>query len=212
MNPALLELLGARAAGGASAPTFLAYDYHGAQASPHTFAVPLGAEHSTRTIVLSMMWRGGGGLPSAVTIGGVTATRAASVTRGVSGAAVYAAAVPTGTSGNVVVTIPGGESGCGIACYRMSGGTVTCTDWATATSAPASLNVDTAPGDLVVGACYNATLNNTFTWTGLTPDSAAAPNYTFASAVATATETRTVSLSTTDAYEPATLAATFHVS
>ena len=94
----------------------------------------------------------------------------------------------------------------------MSGGTVTCTDWATANSAPASLGVDTTPGDLVVGANYNATTNNTYTWTGLTQDSPAAPNYTFASAVATATETRTVSLSVTENYQPASVAATFRVS
>lgn len=90
-------------------------------ASSYTFAgMALGPASSTRTVIVAVT-RGGvastGPALYGVTIGGVTATVAVATQQYRSAAAIVYATVPTGTTGDVVVTLSGSVYNCGIAVY-----------------------------------------------------------------------------------------------
>ena len=134
---------------------------------------------------------------SSITIGGVAATVVVSQASGDGGFAGLAiAAVPTGTTADVVVTMSNlqGRMAVGIwAAYDLASATPV--DTAASTADPASLNVDVQAGDVLVAAIYNNT-NATATWTGATErfdDLVEGAEYSGADYTATADETpRTV--------------------
>ncbi len=97
----------------------------GSDASSYTFSsLSFGAAAAARYIVVGIAARATGSQTiSSVTIGGVPATQVAIQQGSESGnqttAAMYIAAVPTGTTGAVVVTFSGAMIRCGVSVYRL---------------------------------------------------------------------------------------------
>jgi hypothetical protein len=135
----------------------------------------LGTASDDRRIVVGIH-TGGTGTISSVSIGGVSATR---LTRSLDGSgnelcALWIAAVPTGTTGDVVVVWSTTTTNCAIGVWAVYG-LVSNTAFAvasTGTSAtdPASVTIDIPQLGGVVGFARCVTNTNPFTWTGLTED------------------------------------------
>ncbi len=151
-----------------------------AGATTYTFSsVALGAAATDRLI--AVIAYGGLTFPltaSSLVIGGVSAS---AVVQGGQGAActleIWIATVPTGTTGDIVVTWGGAELACGLGVYRITGCSSTATDTASqglahgnATDLVGSVNV------LANGVCLagtgdgNSAGTKTYTWSGLTED------------------------------------------
>lgn len=113
---------------------------------------------------------------SSVTIAGIAATVIATANNTGGGAdivAIYAAAVPSGTTGNVVITFSGTMLRCGIGTYAMTGAS-SVTPYDTATAVPsgssASINtIDSPANGAILGASLAGSSGTaSVTWTGLT--------------------------------------------
>lgn len=122
---------------------------------------------------------------SSATIGGVSATIIHQSTRGGNTVALFAAAVPTGTTGDIVVTWSTGVLRCGIGAYRVTGSDATTyhdRDVGTEVNNPIA-TIDVPAGGFAIAAGYNAG-NTTATWSGVTEDydtTVESNNYTGAS-------------------------------
>jgi len=143
---------------------------------PITFSsVSFGGADASRVVVAAVFFASStNNVVSGVTIGGVTATKVvdAGFTNwsagggaftGDTGATLWAAAVPTGTSGNIVVSGPAVSTACAVSCYSVYGSGVT--PLGTLTNATGS--VSNSAG-VVIGFAANHT--GSFTWTALTAD------------------------------------------
>lgn len=112
---------------------------------------------------------------SSVTIGGVTATQLLSSGASGGGAfidfAVYIAKVPTGTTGDIVITWSAAQLRCGYAVWAATGVlSTTAVDTAsgsTATSTAQTRDVNTLLGGAVIGSSTTNS-SGTATWAGLT--------------------------------------------
>lgn len=130
-------------------------------------SLSFGAAHSKRLLV-AMVYTSGIVVDSA-TIGGVAATRRAIADSGVGQTVqIWVAAVPTGTSGNVVLTLDSTDSGVTtVFIYNIQfAESAVPTDTATATST--STTIDIEPLGTAVGIFHRADANHT--WTGLVED------------------------------------------
>ena len=146
-------------------------------------AESFGAAAADRLILLGVDTRAAasgafGSVPTGVTIGGVTATMLAEKNQ-VDGAnslgeAVWGAAVPTGTSGDVVVTYGGGQLRSTCSVYRVTGAVLSPFDTATeggASGTDRNVTIDVEAGGIIIGSyCVQPTPPGTGTWTGLTED------------------------------------------
>jgi hypothetical protein len=175
-----------------------------ANASTYTFSgLTFGAASETRYIAAAVAWRSAGNTNdiSSVTIGGVTATlvgkaRNIGGTNGVSGAHIYIAAVPTGTTGTVVVSLSETAVRAGVSVYALDGldgatASATAIDDTGTSALSATINppadahaigilfhgisgsrMSSAHGDLSAGSqSVNASISGSnATWTGLTED------------------------------------------
>lgn len=147
-----------------------------ASSSPHTFtAMALGDAAADRRMILCITYRGSAGRTiTGVTIGGQTATRLVAVETEPAqrNSLIYIADVPTGTTGDVVITSNTGLNEVGASIYRTIGLSTTTTPSATATDNVATANlVDVSLNTLarsVVVACCAAENNVTTTWAGVT--------------------------------------------
>jgi hypothetical protein len=135
---------------------------------------PLGTASADRVVIVfvSSIRASGGHTVSTVTIGGVSATiLVQQSSSGLTGALV-AAAVPTGTTGDVVVTLSAGGAGCGVGIWSATGlaGAVAVATGSNTNNAALTLSTD--PGGFVVAGCaydYAAAAGDvTNTWSGAT--------------------------------------------
>lgn len=177
--------------------------------STYTFASsPFGEVFSTRKIVVGVTTRIDGTLAGAinsVTVGGVAATQLVTRLTAAGGnsylAGIYIADVPSGTSGDIVITTSAAAVNCYIGFYYARNVSSTPGDTASAGAtggtSPVTLNVDTLNGSIVIACGMN--LNESFSWTGVTSDNlttSGAYRLSTASTVTTLAETpRTVSAS-----------------
>lgn len=107
---------------------------------------------------------------SGVTIGGVSATIVEGVGTGGLHTAIAIAAVPTGTTGSVVVTLSGGTGGyCGIVLYRALNLAGTAEAESTSIVNPSSFPMSFSAGSLVLGEVSTRNAG-TATWVNLTED------------------------------------------
>jgi len=113
------------------------------------------------------------GTITGMTIGGVTATQLVQTedADGYSDFAIYGADVPTGATGDVVVTLSASPDRCGIAIFATTGIlSLTPTDTGTVNTASVDLtdSINVSSGGIIVGfvSCENA--SNAWTWTNLT--------------------------------------------
>lgn len=136
----------------------------------YTFTVSFGSVAPGRLIVVGVGTRFNGQSVSALTIGGISATRVKSQESTFNSAELWAAYVPTGTSGNVVVTWSAATTKCAISVYRLLNlQSSTPTDTAGSTTDPLSVIIGVKDGGVVVAFSFGG-VNGTNTWTGLTED------------------------------------------
>jgi hypothetical protein len=176
-----------------------------------------GTEGANRHVIVGIIASRTSGSPtiSGVTIGGVAATIVAQITeasRGIAGIAI--AAVPTGATGDVVVTMSGACSRCAIiiwAAYDLTSATPA--DTATSTASPLNVSCDTAIGDVMV-ACGYSNNSTTATHAGVTErvDAQYGEGATYAGGdhTAVSAETpRTITITFASSANPAGAAAVF---
>lgn len=137
-----------------------------------------GAELGARVLIAAVGYAGTTAT-SSVTIGGVSATKAAGAVIGVQRSELWLAAVPTGTSGSVVITDPnlGSSWPSSVAIYavtNLQSLSPVATDSAsrtTSTSSALSTSVTVPDFGIVVSAAWaNNAPGTTATWTGCTQD------------------------------------------
>lgn len=152
----------APAAGGHVTATYQGEAGSTTDGTSYTFpAQPLGTTGPDRRIVVAVASRliTVGATVSAVTIGGVSATRDAGTWASAAFAEIWSAVVPSGATGDVVVTMSGTVSYCGLGVWTLTGGSPT----GQTASAPTntnglSMSVTTAKDDVVIGvAGFRAT-------------------------------------------------------
>ncbi len=115
------------AGGGALVGTFLQAAGDAANLTTYTFASQnLGAAAADRHILVAVACRSAGTITlSGVTVAGVSATIDQQITSAGTTVAIARAAVPTGATGDVVVTFSGGAVRAVVALVRLTGGTPT---------------------------------------------------------------------------------------
>ena len=154
----------------------------------------LGAAHTQRKIAVAIASNSSssGRTISSVTVGGVSATSIISADGGSTStniAAIYLASVPTGTTGDVVVSHSAGMGNCSISLYRLIGASSTAHDTGSDIALTGNALSDTmnvvSQGVLI--ACVDWLGNGaarTTTWTGPTEDvdETIEGNFTYSSA------------------------------
>lgn len=142
----------------------------------YTFAGrAFGAPESSRVLAVAVVGKTGipTGLVTTLTIGGVAAASVVNATA-VSGhtSAIWVANVPTGTTGDVVVTLNSIATECSIDIYRVANTSTTAyhTTSALVTTTSVTTTVNTVPGGAVIGlvALHQAELGVTVAWLNLT--------------------------------------------
>src|SRR5579863_1461870 len=115
--------------------------------------VAFGAAAANRYIVVALYLDGSGISMTGVTIGGITATAVVGSGNGTMAPSIWIAAVPTGTSGNVVATSTAspGTAEYGIAVYAMySNGSATPSATGTSTASPPTATVAVPAGGVMI--------------------------------------------------------------
>jgi len=174
MRPGILALMGRQAAGGSLSGTFLTSASNSSGLSTYTFASrDLGAAASDRQIVAVVVSHSNAGVTlSSVTIGGVSATidaneLASDTSRRVT---IARAAVPTGATGDVVITFGASAARCSVGLYRITGATATvgATNSAATTSTTFATTIQSTVGGVVIAGATNGSSSNynEVDWTG----------------------------------------------
>lgn len=153
--------------------TYLQNTGDGTNLSTYTFASQnFGTASADRHIICTVCGRssdGGARTITSVTIGGTTAAENVDTTSSGNVCGIYIAAVPTGTSGNVVVVFNTTMGNADIALYSTTGvGSTTATDSGTSTSNPLTYALDVVAGGIAVAIATSDNGAATATWAGLT--------------------------------------------
>lgn len=137
-----------------------------------------GDAHTTRQILVAAGGHRDNRGVSSITIGGVTASNVKTQGQGAGGTiALYIAAVPTGTSGDVVITWDGATGGgSSVAVWRLVGLSATATDtdgegYAEGSATNFTLDVNVAAGGVAVAATVNGNSGgepHTTVWSNIT--------------------------------------------
>lgn len=139
-------------------------------------SAPLGPADASRTIIVGTALRENGvETVASVTVAGISATNRGQVYNSgtfVTGMVYWTAAVPTGTTGNIVVSYTASvdsADGCAVwAAYGLSSAVPVATASSFSTTAPA-LNLNVSDGGLVVAMSWGQSLGTPSTaWTGVT--------------------------------------------
>ena len=137
--------------------------------SPLTFSgVDLGDAAANRHIVVGVgvSW-GGSAQVSGVTVGGQSATEIIEVGLASQKASLHIAAVPTGATGDIVITTTGTGESWGIGVWRLIGANATPDDTGSSTADPMVDTINCPAGGVIIGYAH-AQNGNTHTWTNLT--------------------------------------------
>jgi hypothetical protein len=155
---------------------------------------------------------GVGNIPTSVTIGGVAATEVVAVLNGNDRIGLWMASVPTGATGNVVVSVAGSFS-CRIMLYAIYGlSSLTPAQTASSTATPLTDSVTVNGGGVVIAGAVSQA-GASAAWTGLTQDVFATSGvvaYTSASLTAALSQTVPISCTFSVATLPAMVAAGFN--
>ena len=160
-----------------STRTFLQGAADNSNLTTYTFSSQnLGTADGARLIICGIASRAGGSSTiSSVTIGGVSATIVVQINTsadsGWNSAGIVIAAVPTGTTGDVVITFSAGQARCAIALYStIDTASETASDTDSNAAADPSVSIDCpASGYIIAVACFSVGTGTT-TWTGVTED------------------------------------------
>lgn len=197
--------------------TYLQTASSASDSSSYTFSSQnFGVADANRYIVAVIGSRKSGASANvtSATIGGVSATIVANnpafvTNTGYAGIAI--AAVPTGTSGNVVINFSGTMVRCTVGLYSVVGINPTVYSTLEVDGSTLSGSISTVGGGITIGVATNS-VNNAFTWTNLTEDydnnetGESTYRHTSASLVEASTTTKTVTASATGLSGEASLA------
>ncbi len=156
--------------------SFLQTNSDGTNLTTYTFAGEnFGTAPADRQIIVAIGSQGAGETAesiSSVTIGGVSATITVQRTNSIvdhtiSGLAI--ANVPTGTTGDIVITLSTGERRCGIGVYRATGISAIPTDTGSSIANNPTFDIDVIAGGFAIGTAGTGFFD-TATWTNLTED------------------------------------------
>lgn len=149
--------------------TFLANAGNVSDLTSYTYAgLSLGTEYSNRYIVVGIVGRSGG-TPSvsSVTVAGTSATSVYQHVSAGSLAAFYIVALPTGTSGDVVVNFSTAMVRAAVILWSVRHlQSITATNTYSLTGASPSASIDVPAGGIALGAIYNSN-SNAITWSGI---------------------------------------------
>lgn len=156
--------------GGSGEYGYIGLVSNAASSTTYTFSsAGLGAADAAREIVLCVGWVNGAGVArsiSTVTVGGISASIVAQhTTASGAGSGIVQAAVPTGTTGDIVVTFDAGASGCIVGIYRIIPLSATPVDFgATGGNSPRSVtDVQVSSGGfLILGGMAGNALTATY--------------------------------------------------
>jgi hypothetical protein len=170
-----LALTGLIGFGGYFAPKSLTFTDHAtdtANLTTYTFSArAIGTAASDRRVHVLVHGGGVGDTTlSSVTVGGVSATINVQASSGQHTSAIATAAVPTGTTGDVVVTFSGGKARCGIGVYASTGlSSETAVDTDSSTADPATATLTSVAGGFVLALAAGDN-SSSLTWTNVTED------------------------------------------
>ena len=141
----------------------------------YTFSdAAIGAATGDREIVVGVLGIGNNRVLNAVAIGGVTATLHRNFTSSGNRLAICSANVPTGTTGDIVVTFNGAVAACSVAVFRMVNHTSAVPHDTrlngTAFVDPLAVNIDVPEDGVVVSAAWGFSWNAEVTWAGVNED------------------------------------------
>lgn len=165
------RLMMAAANSGLSEFSFIDSASSGTNATSYTFSSKsFGTAHANRVIVVGVLsyCSGSSHVIGSVTIGGVSATQIRRSDSDVQGSAIWAAVVPTGTTGDIVVDgSPDTLDWCAIGWWRMVTGNGI-TSYATAQNRtdPIDIDVNTVAGGAVTAVAMST--SGSISWTGPT--------------------------------------------
>jgi len=153
--------------------TFLQLTKSGTNLTTYTYSsVNFGSASADRKIICAVNGQaddGGARTISSLTIGGVTATINVQISNSGSMQGICIASVPTGTSGDVVLTFSGGMGNADIALYSTTGvGSTTATDTGTSTAEVGTYALDVVAEGVALALSRNQDGIYTATWAGLT--------------------------------------------
>ena len=152
--------------------TFTDSSVDATDATIYTFsAQSLGTAAGNRKTVVAAYGSIGSTSVLALVVNGVSASLAASAAFSTGTIELWEAAVPTGTSGDIVVTWLGAQSRCGIGVWAVYGGNATPFDTAVDISGgdPMGLQINVDTGGVLIAAAFNSN-GSTFTWGGIDED------------------------------------------
>src|SRR3990167_2651308 len=157
------------------AASFLQAAVDTTEATIYTFSSQsLGTAAADRYIVVAIAARGLGTTRtiSSVTVGGVSATinvQTPNITSNTSLTGIVIAAVPTGTTGDIVITFDAQMLRCGIGLYRVTNlVSATPTDTDGSTAADPSVTLTTVDGGIAIGVGFTQDTAPQAAWTGAT--------------------------------------------
>ena len=131
----------------------------------------LGAADAERDIyVFTGAQPGSAGAVSTLTVNGVSASLVAASNNSSTYFEWWVARVPTGTTGDVVVTWSASKGNCSISVYRVVGGTFATSTAQGGTDPTTSLDIQGYGGGVVIAGAFAGEGSSTHTWTGPTED------------------------------------------
>jgi hypothetical protein len=212
-----LTLLGVGSPGTATITFSLAFTDHQEESSGSTTitytALGIGAADPNRIIAVAIGARMGTvNAISSVTIQGIAATLVSSSVAQVGGtnganSAIYQAAVPTGTTANVVVTYGAATQRTGVSAYRIITGTPTATSAATSVTNISTLSLTIPSGGSGFAFNFQQSSVGADSWTGATQDYTALANAASRVSSATVSATGTVTPNVTNTAQTMSAAA-----
>lgn len=137
-------------------------------ASEYTFSgASIGTAASDRRVHVLVMGEGGNPATlTSATVGGIAATINVQRSSGDLTTAIITAAVPTGTTADIVLTFFASKNSANIGVYRSVGLTSnTAVDTDSSASDPATATLTSLPGGFCIGLCCS-TIGTTVTWSG----------------------------------------------
>lgn len=145
---------------------------NGATSSRTYTAMDLGTAASDRRIIVGVGSRAASAITvTSVTVQGISATQIVAVANGNTNADIWLASVPTGTTGDVVITFSASSARQGCAVWSMTGASSgTAHDTGSSTAANPTDTINCPANGAIVGFVFNGTNSGTSTWTGITED------------------------------------------
>jgi hypothetical protein len=152
--------------------TFIGSDVDASASTSHTFSSKsLSTADANRDIVVTVAMEGATASADSVTVAGIAAVKAVSLTLSATETVdIWIAPVPTGTTGDIVVATPDSTT-CGIGWTAMYDANSTADDTASNSAAPASTTINCPANGAIFGVVMiRSNTDRTWTWTGITED------------------------------------------